>query len=1201
MQPLFEIDPPLSDSEILQIIADFPQRWEEWVGPHGGYLYLSPAVEQLTGLPYDQLRQTGPKALLEIAHPLDRERIQQHMKQVLDGDPDDGELEYRLIRSDGSIIWISHQCWPVYRSDGTWLGRRSSNQDITHHKRLHEELSESLRTISALLDQPTDLAVMADADGTIRAVNTPLAQALGKPASELVGQSLWDQFPAELTEIRRAHFEQVIRTGKTLRVEDIGLLAIYDTTIVPVLDESGHVQRVAVLARDITERKRAEDSLKQNTQLISALLEQPIDLAIVTDRAGAILSVNNSVASAVGQTPEQLVGKLLWDIFPAQLLATRQANFEKVLRTRQTIRLEDIGAYGVYDATVTPILNDHGEVQNVAIFARDITERKRAEDSLRQSEALLRTIINHAPMIVNIIDRQGTVVVMDGKALDSALTNRTRQELLGRHMSEVFRDPQEAQKRLQRALAGEEFSVLDRSDSGRTFETRIAPLPGSDGQPDGMIAISFDVSESQAAQAEIDRSRRQLQVILDGVADGITAVDPQINILFSNQAAAQMAGFASVAEYMTAPSIIVNFDLLDENGEPFQMKNLPGPRSLDGQEHPPVIMRYRPRAGGQERWALVNDRPILDEQGELQMVVTISHDITELKQAQRAMEKSQVDLEELVTSRTSDLERLNQNLRSQIERTQQAENALRREISFVDRMLDTAQAIVLVTDISGRVTLINRFTEELLGYSLDEIKGRDWIETLLPEWDRERMRSRFQQALNEQRVRGNINPILTRSGEERQIEWFTSFLRDENEAISGLVAVGHDVTQRLAAEKQTRRNAERAEALARLAARVNAELDLQAVLDIVAQETLQASHYPMCNVMLYDEPTDALHVVAAAGELNHESHTLNPMPRATYQEFLQHKNRYILLRDASLLAPHFHGSLPFSAEARTIISVPMQRDNELVGCLNALSLGEPRPPSDDELELLQALADQASTAIANAHLFQQVSSAKQRLKTLSQRLVEIQEEDRRALARELHDEFGQTLTSQILSLDVALATLDNLSEPVGKARVIVENTRQQTQSLLDQLREICLNLRPAQLDDLGLVPALQATLNRFTSKTEIAVQFKHAGLDRRYPAQIETAVYRIIQEALTNVARYAGVSQAAVILWSDGHTLRLQVEDEGIGFDMDEAATRAASSGLSGMRERAEACGGYLEIETEPGEGACLTAEFPLATEFEQV
>lgn len=213
----------------------------------------------------------------------------------------------------------------------------------------------------------------------------------------------------------------------------------------------------------------------------------------------------------------------------------------------------------------------------------------------------------------------------------------------------------------------------------------------------------------------------------------------------------------------------------------------------------------------------------------------------------------------------------------------------------------------------------------------------------------------------------------------------------------------------------------------------------------------------------------------------------------------------------------------------------------------------------------------------------------ERLQMLSHKLIEIQESERRAVAQELHDEIGQALTGLKLSLEMAGRL------PQESARESVNGALNLANDLISRVRKLSLDLRPAALDDLGLLPALLWHFERYTRQTGVQVDFRHQGLEkRRFDQGTETATCRIIQEALTNVARHARTSSVEVRVWVDDITLNLHVEDRGAGFDA-QVLGRMSSSGLLGMQERASILGGVLTIDTHPGWGTRLVAELPLS------
>jgi PAS domain S-box-containing protein len=211
-----------------------------------------------------------------------------------------------------------------------------------------------------------------------------------------------------------------------------------------------------------------------------------------------------------------------------------------------------------------------------------------------------------------------------------------------------------------------------------------------------------------------------------------------------------------------------------------------------------------------------------------------------------------------------------------------------------------------------------------------------------------------------------------------------------------------------------------------------------------------------------------------------------------------------------------------------------------------------------------------------------------RLEELSRRLVQVQEIERRSIARELHDEVGQTLTA--LSIHLELASRTGSEELVQR----LAETQRLVDDLTDRVRRMSLDLRPPMLDDLGLLPALLWYFERIAQQYRLQVAFEHHGIERRFDADVETAIFRIVQEALTNVARHAQVQIASVRLWADTAAISAQIEDKGQGFDPDLVLGRNITNGLRGMQERVRLLAGKLVIEAQPGGGVCLTALLPL-------
>jgi signal transduction histidine kinase len=217
---------------------------------------------------------------------------------------------------------------------------------------------------------------------------------------------------------------------------------------------------------------------------------------------------------------------------------------------------------------------------------------------------------------------------------------------------------------------------------------------------------------------------------------------------------------------------------------------------------------------------------------------------------------------------------------------------------------------------------------------------------------------------------------------------------------------------------------------------------------------------------------------------------------------------------------------------------------------------------------------------------------------LLEQVMTAQEEERRRIARELHDETGQSLTSLALGLAMIAEAPD-----LALARERAAELRRLATRTLEEVHHLSRGLRPSVLDDLGLLPALDRYLKEFGTSRGLAVDLHAAGFDgRRLPGPVEIAVYRIVQEALTNVAKHAAASTVSVLLEHRERSVHVIVEDDGKGFDVEAVLASGQTEhrlGLHGMRERAALLGGSLTVESGPGRGTSVFAEIPLGGDEE--
>ncbi|MEE9399145.1 MAG: GAF domain-containing protein, partial [Dehalococcoidales bacterium] len=280
-------------------------------------------------------------------------------------------------------------------------------------------------------------------------------------------------------------------------------------------------------------------------------------------------------------------------------------------------------------------------------------------------------------------------------------------------------------------------------------------------------------------------------------------------------------------------------------------------------------------------------------------------------------------------------------------------------------------------------------------------------------------------------------------------------------------------------------------------------------------------------------------------------------------------------------------------EFQACISLPVKSKNKVLGALSLASY-LPDKFEPETVRLLRAMGDAIGIAVENAIAAQSLEAVNKLREQLLEKLLSAQEEERRRIARELHDEASQSLAAVVLRLEDVASTLPSKYRDIRQKLNILKEQAIQT---LEGIRNLALELRPSALDDLGLSKAIDWYARDFLAKRGLDAKIEVIGPKTKLPSNIETVLFRIIQEALTNVVKHAEASQVTVRLQLSNSTATVQVEDNGKGFDVKAALSGEGgqqSLGLHGMLERATLLGGTFNIRSEPGQGTCLSVEVPL-------
>jgi len=354
------------------------------------------------------------------------------------------------------------------------------------------------------------------------------------------------------------------------------------------------------------------------------------------------------------------------------------------------------------------------------------------------------------------------------------------------------------------------------------------------------------------------------------------------------------------------------------------------------------------------------------------------------------------------------------------------------------------------------------------------------------------------------------------------------------------------------------------------------QLELEPLLEIVAARLRELVAARVVVIALPDG-AGPLHISAAAGEGAQDL-------LGTRLELEASKVGRVLERGRServesvLDDPEVDREVARRMGVTTALYVPLVVDGRAIGVIAAHDKVAPDPRfTEEDLRVGESLAKRAAIAV---QLSQRVSREAMRL------VVEAQELERARLARELHDETGQALTSILLGLKSLERVLDTDEE-----REALTSVRDLVVSTLQDVRRLAVELRPSALDDFGLAPAVERLVDAHRAEGSAVIDLELQLGDDRLPPDVETTMYRIVQEALTNIAKHAGAARVSILLTRKEQAAVVVVEDDGGGFDPD-AAT--AGLGLAGMRERVALVGGRLRVETRRGQGTTIAAEVPL-------
>jgi PAS domain S-box-containing protein len=409
----------------------------------------------------------------------------------------------------------------------------------------------------------------------------------------------------------------------------------------PVIDEAGRVREVVLMHEDITARRRAEEEARRWAEVF-----EHVQWGVVLGDAvtGNLLTMNPAYARMHGYEVGELSGRPIADVFAPEVrgaLAEHiRTTVERGFNSIKSLHVRKDGSVFPVAVETTAIKDERGRVLYMAAHVQDITERERVEEELRRSEENYRSLLENANDIIYSHDLAGNYLSINRAG--SEITGYTREEILGGlNIAQVIAPEHlEVAKRMTaqklRDPSPTVYSVDIVTRDGRRLTLEVSTrISYRDGEPVAVEGIARDVTQRKRAEAELERSKKQLEIILQGVAESITAQDAEGRLVYANDTAARSLGFSSAEELLAVPprEIVKQFEIFDEAGAPFPQELLPGRIALREGRSAAAVVRYRFRGTGEERWSSVKSTPVFEEDGRVRFAISIFQDITEQRRA----------------------------------------------------------------------------------------------------------------------------------------------------------------------------------------------------------------------------------------------------------------------------------------------------------------------------------------------------------------------------------------------------------------------------------------------------------------------------------------------------------------------------------------------------------------------------------------
>jgi PAS domain S-box-containing protein len=805
-----------------------------------------------------------------------------------------------------------------------------------------------------------------------------------------------------------------------------------------------------------------------------------------------------------------------------------------------------------YDVFDTPLANSDGSVSKLKII-HDITERKLAEEKLRRA---------YDDLEVRVQDRTEELRIANSELEDEIHVRR------------------QVEDALRAARNGLEIRVRERTED--------------------LAAANRELSNEINERKEIERQLRIQTAAMESAANGILITDPRGRILWTNPAVTQISGYTERDLLGQSTHI---FSSGQHDGEFY---NRMWETILSGR-----VWRGETTNRRKDGVVYVEEQtitPVQSETGELSHFIAIKQDITERKLIYAQLEGSNWELQTLTASE-------------------------RQQRFLAEGLVESSVVLNMSLDLHAVLDHIFEQTRRTIPYLMaDVVLIEAEVASVVRQWGEGGPESRTisendSLSLQEFPIWEEICAtksvyMIPDTSLDAQwngyfgMSWIRSYLGAPliyNDQVIGIINLSSD--RENAFHQDTAKNLMAFAAPAAVAIR-NARLyedekqhrkaaEILSAASVALAQTLdiQTVMETILDYLQIVMPAGIAFVILSEGEERYRIRAVRANNRSSVQ--LDLRDRTIDILNEPIISSYFsQEKSTFIPDSRHIpewsppmelasfhcwLGIPLESMGKSLGMVVIADV-RPNSYTQPQIRLAEAVIKQAVVALQNAWLFEQVRSGRERLQLLSRHLVDVQENERKYIARELHDETSQSLTS----LKMGLQVIEQKAAEHPQLMEQVVNLKELADETLASLHHLAVNLRPASLDHLGLVNALTGLIDSIRQRSGMTAHFKTMGTvpDAALNDEIESSMYRIVQESLTNVLRHAHANYVDVILEWQTEKVIIIIEDDGVGIDM-QKARETGHLGMIGMQERAEMLGGKLLVESTPQAGTTLVVEIP--------